>query len=125
MTIWNKIPETLPPGDASRFSPIVWLALDDGRVVPGQCLHKKATATYKASVHSWFIEPTDGQRSQQYIGEPLAWMLIVPPLYPKTKDAAEATIRAIVRASAFEKHAKKGENIVSYVRRLKKWADLT
>lgn len=80
---WNLVPESLPPDpDGEWFSPTVWLALSDGRVAPGECLHKKSTAKYDDPVHDWFIEK-DGKSCQLGRGvDVLAWMPFAVPDHP-------------------------------------------
>ena len=88
---WNPVPETLPPGAETHwFSPTVWLALSDGRVAPGQCLHRVKGATYNAPVHSWFIE--DGGRSVMLSDgiTVIAWMPFAVPDHPSA-DVQGAT----------------------------------
>ena len=77
---WNNIPDTMPPGDAGRFSPRVWLALPDGKVMPGTCLH--SVAGEPAAHASWHLEPMDGQPCHQTKMVPVAWAVIVSPAHP-------------------------------------------
>lgn len=89
---WRMVPETLPPDPIGGwFSPTVWLALQDGRVIPGQCLHKNADVQFDAPVHSWFGEK-DGKSVQ--LGDDeivIAWMPFAVPDHP---HAANSRIQA-------------------------------
>lgn len=78
---WNNIPETLPPGQPGRYSTLVWLALPDGRVMPGQCMRSEQRSPAR---HDWFLEPQDGQPCHKCPESftPVAWQPIVPPLHP-------------------------------------------
>lgn len=76
---WQPVPQSLPPDpDGNWFSPEVWLALSDGRVVEGKCLHRCKGATYDAPVHAWF----DGQRQLPKSIEVIAWMPFATPDFP-------------------------------------------
>lgn len=83
--LWRPVPETLPPDPhGGWFSPMVWLALSDGRVLMGQCLHKKDDAEYDAPVHDWFaVNPENGTlQAINCFGEDLyviAWMPLAVP----------------------------------------------
>lgn len=82
--LWQPVPETLPPDPTGGwFSPTVWLALLDGRVIPGQCLHKSADAKFDAPVHAWFCEK-DGLSMQLDDDEVVvAWMPFAVPDHPR------------------------------------------
>ncbi len=76
---WNPVPQTLPPDpDGGWFSPTVWLALSDGRVVQGRCLHKSPNATYDAPVHAWFEDHRQLPDSIKVV----AWMPFAVPDFP-------------------------------------------
>lgn len=81
--LWRPVPETLPPDPTGGwFSPTVWIALRDGRVIPGQCLHKNAEVQFDAPVRAWFRE--DNGRSVQ-LGDDevvIAWMPFAVPDHP-------------------------------------------
>jgi len=76
---WQSVPQSLPPDPhCGGFSPDVWLALSDGTVHSGQCLHKKPDANYDAPVHDWFIE-----NRQLDVGlKVIAWMPFAKPDFP-------------------------------------------
>lgn len=82
-------PETLPPGASAHwFSPDVWLALSDGQVVMGCCLHRTADATHDELVHDWFANhPEHGSSSldcDYWNGtEVVAWSTIESPKHPE------------------------------------------
>lgn len=86
--LWQPVPESLPPNpDGGWFSPMVWLALSDGRVLVGQALHKGSNAEYDAPVHDWFvIDLADGKnKSLNCLGDDLsviAWMPLATPDHP-------------------------------------------
>lgn len=84
---WYPVPQTLPPDpDGGWFSPYVWLALSDGTVRRGQCLHKKADAEYADPVHDWFLD-------DEQIGDGvhvLAWMPFAVPDHPLALPAPNA-----------------------------------
>jgi hypothetical protein len=86
--LWRPVPETLPPDpDGEWFSPMVWLALSDGRVLTGQALHKNADAKYAEPVHDWFaVDPQDGgSKSLSCFGNGLsviAWAPLAVPCHP-------------------------------------------
>lgn len=83
--LWRPVPETLPPDpNGGWFSPTVWLAISDGRVLAGQCLHK-----YDAPIHDWFaIDPADdNSKALNCFGDELsviAWMPFAVPDHPRT-----------------------------------------
>lgn len=82
---WNYISESIPPGAETHwFSPKVWLALSDGRVMPGQCLHKMKNAIYDGPVHSWFIFQEDGGPGLQLSEgiDVIAWIPFAKPYHP-------------------------------------------
>ncbi len=81
---WNNVPESLPPDPSGGwFSPIVWLALSDGRVLPGQCLHNIETEKHDSPVHDWFVELADGNSHQLDKGVAvIAWMPFAVPNHP-------------------------------------------
>lgn len=77
---WQAVPQSLPPDpDGNWFSPEVWLALSDGRVVRGMCLHRAKGATYAAPVHAWF----EGSRQIDDDIEVIAWMPFAVPDFPE------------------------------------------
>lgn len=90
--LWQPVPETLPPDPhGGWFSPLVWLALSDGRVLTGQALHKSADAEYDAPVHDWCaIDPEDGSSNMlSCFGDDLsvvAWMPLAVPDHPRTAN---------------------------------------
>lgn len=88
--LWNLVPESLPPDpDGGWFSPTVWLALSDGRVMPGRCLHKKETSECEAPVRDWFIEE-DGKSCQiDKVVDVLAWMPFAVPNHPHFESAVK------------------------------------
>ena len=85
---WNRVPQSIPPGkEDGFFSPEVWLALSDGSVYMGKCLHKSPGHTYDGPVHSWFAQK-DGQSMHldcdAFNGaHVVAWM---PPATPDHPD---------------------------------------
>lgn len=80
---WYPVPKTLPPDPVGGwFSPIVWLALSNGEVKPGSCLHRIAGAKYKGPVHSWFTEEEDGSTQLTGKVKVVAWMPFATPDHP-------------------------------------------
>jgi hypothetical protein len=76
---WRPVPASLPPDpEANWFSPEVWLALTDGRVVRGMCLHRVKNAQYDAPVHGWF----EGNEALDDGVGVLAWMPFATPDFP-------------------------------------------
>ena len=91
---WLPVPQSLPPDpDGNWFSPEVWLALSDGRVVRGQCLHRCKDATYDSPVHAWF----EGQRQLPESIEVLAWMPFATPDFPV--NLRHRAIKSVVSAA--------------------------
>jgi hypothetical protein len=85
---WQPVPKTLPPNpDGHRFSPDVWLALSDGTVKRGNCLHRDADATYPDPVHSWFV---DGSQLDERLSV-VAWMPLAVPDHPLALPAPRPT----------------------------------
>lgn len=80
---WQPVPETLPPdAEGNWFSPQVWLALSDGRVVQGKCLHRCRNATYAEAVHDWFIGEDNASVDDDV--SVVAWMPFAVPGHPGT-----------------------------------------
>lgn len=76
----EQLPEDLGGG---YFSPDIWLALSDGRVVVGQCLHKNKESTTTALVHSWFYKYEDGSTHQlEKSVDVLWWAAFTTPTFP-------------------------------------------
>lgn len=76
---WYPVPQTLPPDpDGGWFSPYVWLALSDGTVRRGQCLHKKRDALHSDPVHDWFVDDEQLDHALHV----LAWMPFAVPDHP-------------------------------------------
>lgn len=76
---WHPVPQSLPPDpEGGWFSPDVWLALSDGRVVQGNCLHRSEDATYDAPVHAWF----EGRCQLPESIKVIAWMPFATPDFP-------------------------------------------
>lgn len=75
---WIDPKVQLPPGEETGwFSPNIWLALRDGSVVQGCCLHKSKCATYpEPGPHSWFAENTQIDPAMV-----VAWMPFIVPTY--------------------------------------------
>lgn len=84
---WNRVPDSLPPDpEGGWFSPVVWLALSDGTVEMGTCLHKRPDAKHDAPVHDWFIENKAIECLKHERGNPalhvVAWMPFAKPDHP-------------------------------------------
>lgn len=95
---WQPVPQSLPPDpDGNWFSPMVWLALSDGRVVQGQCLHRCKDAQYDAPVHAWF----EGQRQLPDSIKVVAWMPFATPDFPTVflTQPEQAAMRRALRRS--------------------------
>lgn len=115
-TNWIKpvSPETLPPGAERHWlSPDVWLALSDGQVVRGHCLHRQASATHPELVHTWFaIHPEHGSSSlgcDFWNGATVvAWALFDAPAHPDsqfpTSAQASSPLAAINTAIHYAEH---------------------
>lgn len=86
---WNPVPETLPPNPDNFFSPRVWLALSDGRVSVGCCLHHEAGVISKRPVHAWFVD--DEELDEDGGVTVVAWMPFAVPDHPQ---------RVLVRSAA-------------------------
>lgn len=85
--LWEPVPKTLPPDpEGGWFSPMVWLALSDGRVVPGQCLHKSDYEQYDSPVHDWFIEKDGNSCSLGDEAQVIAWMPFAGPDHPSVTN---------------------------------------
>jgi len=92
---WQPVPETLPPDpEGGWYSPIVWLALSDGRVLPGQALHR-ATTDVGPLVRDWFFVlrdpgPIPGRvKVVDYLGSGVtvvAWKPIATPDHPRSNE---------------------------------------
>lgn len=81
---WLPVPETLPPDPCGGwFSPEVWLALSNGTVRRGKCLHKSAGETFPEPVHSWFVN--DGMLHETI--QVVAWMPFAVPDHPSVLPA--------------------------------------
>ncbi len=80
-TTWNKFPDTLPPDPGGGwFSPYVWFALKNGKVVKGRVLHKSKEATYEETYHDVFLSDEFGGR--QHDGDNIiAWSEITAPKF--------------------------------------------
>lgn len=75
---WSPVPQTLPPDPhGGWFSPKVWLALSDGTVSPGECLHAKKGSDFL--VHSWFA---NNQQIEEDKVQVVAWMPFAVPDHP-------------------------------------------
>ena len=91
---WQPVPETLPPDpEGGWYSPIVWLALSDGRVLPGQALHN--TSWVKPPVRDWFVIVRDHVQEPgrvrviNYLGAGVtvvAWKPIATPDHPRSNE---------------------------------------
>jgi hypothetical protein len=100
---WHPITESLPPDPDGPgwWSPDVWLALSDGTVESGKCLHKSPQATYKAPVHDWFIGDTQLCAARPRGVKVVAWMPFAVPDFPSvllTQPEQEAMRRALRRS---------------------------
>jgi len=76
-----------PPADSEdgRYSPLVWLALSDGRVLPGQALYD--ISKVGPAVRDWFVVVRESERVKvtNYLGTNVtvvAYMPITTPTHP-------------------------------------------
>ena len=92
---WQPVPGTLPPDpDSGGDSPLVWLALSDGRVMTGQARHR-ATVGVGPLVRDWYLVlldpgPIPGRvKVIDYLGSGVtvvAWMPITTPTHPRSNE---------------------------------------
>ena len=85
---WQPVPGTLPPDpDSGGDSPLVWLALSDGRVLTGQALHRATVGDADPSARDWYMVLRE-QRKVKVINclgagvTVVAWMPITAPDHP-------------------------------------------
>ena len=78
MNDWINISTQVPPTNERGWTPLLWLALDDGTVVAGEGLYCPGWAT---GAHDWF---TGGkQLSIEHPGSKvIAWQTLIPPAHP-------------------------------------------
>lgn len=98
---WNPVPQSLPPGAETHwFSPQVWLALSDGSVHPGQCLHASKGSEYDGP-HDWFIDTKEGSVSIGCNGaKVVAWMPFAVPDHPSTIGYEPMKLTAAMEVAA-------------------------
>lgn len=82
---WIPVSESLPPASIGSLfsddtlSDMVWLALSNGQVIQGYCLHCDPGATKGGPAHTWRVgnRQIDGEITVE------AWMPIVAPNHPR------------------------------------------
>lgn len=91
---WQSVPESLPPDPDGPgwWSPDVWLALSDGTVERGKCLHKSPRATYAAPVHDWFLDNVQLCAARAKGVRVIAWMPFAKPDHPLVLPAPVTTV---------------------------------
>lgn len=85
---WNIVPESLPPRVNQDWSDRIWVALSNGKVAIGKCLHHEEGAVAKTPVHSWFTDDSyiDPDEDDFYV---VAWMPFAVPDHPQLKLGKE------------------------------------
>jgi len=81
---WYGVDERAPPvAKGTPTSPALYLAMEDGSVHQGSCLHKPDKATYKALVHGWFYIDKDCKKwAVSNKNKVLMWTLIPTVPHP-------------------------------------------
>lgn len=74
---WFDASKVTPPvaEGNEQWTPLLWLALNNGSAVIGEGLHRPKTATYSALMHDWF---SDGCQVGDIV---IAWAHIEAPVF--------------------------------------------